>query len=74
MNGFWRKVRHWSRMFGDFQARLILTLLYAILVLPTGLIARIGGDLLESSSQERDSYWRTRAFTESSVRAARGQG
>lgn len=74
MNDFWHKVKQWSHKVGDFQARLILTFLYGVLVLPTGLIARIGGDLLESNRQTTDSYWRTRSTPAETIRSAREQG
>ena len=74
MNEFWQKVKFWSHKVGDFQARLILTFLYGLLVLPTGLIARIGGDLLESNRQTADSYWRARPTPADTIRNAREQG
>lgn len=73
METFWQKFKRWSHTVGDFQARLILTFLYAVLVLPTGLIARIGGDLLEKKRAESGSYWQQRAVANESVRDARGQ-
>lgn len=74
MNGFWQKVKFWSHKVGDFQARLILTFLYGVLVLPTGLIARIGGDLLEGNRRTADSYWRKRSAPAETIRNAREQG
>lgn len=74
MNEFWQKVKFWSHKVGDFQARLILTFLYGLLVLPTGLIARIGGDLLESNRQTADSYWLKRTTPAETIRSAREQG
>ncbi len=74
MNDFWQKVKLWSHKVGDFQARVILTFLYGVLVLPTGLIARIGGELLESKLQKADSYWRQRSAPAETIRSAREQG
>lgn len=74
MKSFWRKVEHYSQVVGDFQARLILTILYGLLVLPTGLIARIGGGLLDHKRQEAASYWQARPTVDPSIRSARGQG
>ncbi len=74
MNQFWQNVKIWSHKVGDFQARLILTFLYGVLVLPTGLIARIGGDLLESNRRTADSYWRARSTPAETIRQAREQG
>ncbi|MBI1739038.1 MAG: hypothetical protein HYR58_07300 [Acidobacteria bacterium] len=39
----WKKIAH---AIGNFQARLLLTLLYAVLVLPFGLIVRLFADPL----------------------------
>ncbi len=71
---FWQKVKHYSQVVGDFQARLILTILYGVLVLPTGLIAKIGGTLLDEKRQAAASYWQARPNAAPSIRAARGQG
>lgn len=73
MTIFWQKLKRWSHAVGDFQARLILTVLYGLLVLPTGLIAKIGGDLLEKRRGDTVSYWQKRPTPNESVRGARGQ-
>ena len=73
MNDFWQKVKSWSHKVGDFQARLILTFLYGVLVLPTGLIVRIGGELLESKRQTETSYWQARPIRTETLRNAREQ-
>jgi hypothetical protein len=74
MRGLWQKIEYYSRVVGDFQARLILTILYGLFVLPTGLIAKIGGVLLETHPRKTDSYWQARSDTDTSLRGARGQG
>jgi len=73
VNEFWQKVKLWSHKVGDFQARLILTFLYGVLVLPTGLIARIGGELLEANRRTANSYWRKRSAPAETIRNAREQ-
>jgi len=74
MQEFWQKIQHYARVVGDFQARLILTILYGLLVLPTGLIAKIGGTLLDTHPRKADSYWQARSASDTSLRGARGQG
>lgn len=74
MNKFWQKTRQLAAKVGDFQARLILTFLYGLLVLPTGLIARIGGELLESNRRPATSYWRNRSTPEATIHHAQRQG
>lgn len=73
MNAYWQKVQHWSHAVGDFQARIILTFLYGILVLPTGLITRIGGELLERKRKPQASYWHSRPTPDETIPGARGQ-
>ena len=41
---------------GDFNSRVVLTLFYAIVVLPFGLVVRIFGDPL-AIRQKRSSSW-----------------
>ncbi len=40
----WKRIAH---AIGTFQARLILAVLYAVLLPPFALIARLGGDSLQ---------------------------
>lgn len=74
MGELWQKIQRGAAVVGDFQARLILTVLYGLLVLPTGLIARLGGELLESNRRPADSYWRERSTPDATIRNARRQG
>jgi len=74
MKSFWQQVKYYSQVVGDFQARLILTFLYGILIVPTGLIAKIGGSFLDEKHREKASYWQTRPTDKPSIRNARGQG
>jgi hypothetical protein len=74
MKAFWQKVKNGAKVVGDFQARLLLGILYVLLVLPTGLIVKLGGDLLEIRPNKATSYWKTRAADSSLLRPARRQG
>lgn len=74
MGELWHKIKRGAQTVGDFQARLILTILYGLLVLPTGLISRLGGDLLESQPRRDGSFWRARPPEQTSLRPARRQG
>lgn len=51
----WKRVAH---VIGDFQARVILTVFYAVLVLPFGLVVRLFADPLEL--RHRPSAWHQR--------------
>lgn len=75
MSAFWQKVKRWSKTVGDFQARLLLSFLYFVLVLPTGMIVKMGGDLLESRyPKQSTSFWKARPDDDSSLQPARRQG
>jgi hypothetical protein len=75
MKAFWAKVKHGAQAVGDFQARLILTILYLLLVMPTGLIVKLGGDLLELRyPATTKSYWKARSTEDIALRPARRQG
>ena len=74
MESLWQKVTRWTHAIGDFQARVILTFLYGVLVLPTGLIARLGGELLPHQRTGTPSYWQSRSSRKETIRSARGQG
>jgi hypothetical protein len=71
----WHKIKHGAQVVGDFQARLILTILYVLLVLPTGMFVKLGGDLLELRHPDKTkSYWKPRPSEDDSLRPARRQG
>jgi hypothetical protein len=48
----WKRVAH---AIGDFQARVLLTLIYAVLVLPFGLLVRLFSDPL--NIKKRPANW-----------------
>ncbi|MBX2998170.1 MAG: hypothetical protein KF893_06620 [Caldilineaceae bacterium] len=75
MKAFWHKIKHGAQVIGDFQARLLLAILYGLLVLPTGFIVKIGGDLLEIRPPDKTtSYWKARPADNPLLRPARRQG
>ncbi len=50
--------RAWSRLahrIGNFQARVLLTIVYAVVVLPFGLLVRLFGDPLRI--KKRPAHW-----------------
>ena len=64
--GAWKRL---ARKIGNFQARVILTVLYAVVVLPFGLLVRLFSDPLHIKN--RPSSWTERpaeAFDMSWVR------
>ncbi len=57
---FWRRIwNHWLRIagfIGNFQARLVLSLFYFIIVLPFGVAVRLFADLLRIKGIGRTSW------------------
>ena len=54
--GRWKIVAH---AIGNFQARVILSLLYFLLIPPFGLLVRIFMDPLQLRQARRESFWLT---------------
>lgn len=51
----WQAWKRFSRKVGDFQARVLLTIIYGAVVLPFGLLARCFSDPLQI--KHRPSKW-----------------
>ena len=47
MKAAWSAWKRLARKIGDFQARVLLTVLYAVVVLPFGVLARMFSDPLK---------------------------
>ena len=78
MNALWQTAKKawkaWTRLahtIGNFQARVILTLLYATLVLPFGTIVRLFSDPLRIKKRPR--YWLERTDETCDIQWARRQ-
>jgi hypothetical protein len=70
-----QRVSRWAWHLADFQARLILTVLYVLFVAPVGLVLRLGDDLLGLRPRlQQGSYWQMRTTDERQGRSLRGQG
>lgn len=73
----WRRIERGAHAVGDFQARIILSVLYVIFVLPVGLFVRTNDDALGvRASQDRSSdasHWQSRQSHADDLRAARRQ-
>ena len=65
MKVFWKKWQRVAKRIGDFQARLILTVFYFIIIGPFALIVRWGADPL-SLKKNAHQGWRVKADTEGS--------
>jgi hypothetical protein len=64
----WQKV---AKKIGDFQARLILSLFYFLIVLPIGLIARMFSDPL--ALKKTAAHWHAKPSSPARLEDARRQ-
>jgi hypothetical protein len=65
----WKRIAH---KIGDFQARVLLTLIYAVLVLPFGLAVRMFSDPL--NLKKRPANWLDHPKDAIDLKGARRQG
>ncbi|HXM20922.1 MAG TPA: hypothetical protein VN948_06630 [Terriglobales bacterium] len=65
----WKRIAH---KIGDFQARVLLTLIYAVFLLPFGLIMRCFSDPL--ATKKRTSQWQDHPRQGADMEWARHQG
>lgn len=65
MKSFWEKWQRVARRIGDFQARVILTVLYFVIIGPFALIVRGVADPL-SLKKGAHQRWRVKANVEGS--------
>ena len=68
---FWAAWTRLAHKVGNFQARVLLTVLYALLVLPFGIIVRVFGDPLRI--KKRPTHWLDHPNEASDLQWARKQ-
>ena len=68
----WAGYKRIARKIGDFQARVLLTLIYAVLVLPFGLVIRFFADSLHIKKQP--TQWLEHPREAMDIEWARRQG
>jgi hypothetical protein len=71
IQALWQGWQRVAKKIGDFQARLILTLFYFLIVLPTGLIARLFADPL--ALRKKSAEWEKRVNVATRLEEARRQ-
>ena len=69
----WERWKVIAQKIGDFQARLILGLLYFGLVGPIALLRRLAADPLGLRRERRGSYWISRPVADVTIDVARRQ-
>jgi hypothetical protein len=71
LKSLWREWTHLAHRIGNFQARVLLTLLYAMAIFPFGVAVRLLADPLRI--KVRPSNWHTRPLEENDLEWARRQ-
>lgn len=70
----WTRWKAFGQKIADFQARLILTLVYFIIVLPFGLFVRLLSDpLIVKDRRSRETMWVPKHVDEPTLENARRQ-
>jgi hypothetical protein len=69
----WSAWRELAGYIGDFQARLLLTIFYFVLVPPFGLLARYGVDPLQLRRAPTPSAWSARSPVKPTLESGRSQ-
>jgi len=69
----WRTWSELTRCMGDFQARLVLTLLYFSWIAPFGLLLRLLGDPLDIRGVPKSTAWKKRAAQKRDMQSLRSQ-
>jgi hypothetical protein len=71
----WQRIQHAAHTLADFQARILLTIIYVLFVLPVGLIVRLTEDALGLRVKaDRTSYWQRWTGNSDTLPKARHQG
>lgn len=70
----WQRIQEIGHTIGDFQARLLLTVLYAIFIVPVGAAMRFSEDVLQQRIRPlNNSYWQKKPSIDHDLREARRQ-
>ena len=69
----WARWKELAGYIGDFQARLLLTLFYFVVLMPFGLCVRWLGDPLRVRRREASSNWLSRETLDRDIASARRQ-
>jgi hypothetical protein len=73
MKNFWEKWKAFGHKVGDFQARLILTLFYFVVICPFAAVVRFGAKPLRLKSLHTSNWLRSEVDTDDSMARARRQ-
>ena len=73
LRALWSAWKVFAHRLALLQARVLFTVLYALLIVPFGLVARVASDPLQRKPPPPPSYWRRRNDPPDSLGAARRQ-
>jgi hypothetical protein len=73
LSQLWQHWREISECIGDFQARLLLTIFYFTVLVPSGIVSALAGDPLEIYSRPKKSGWIQRQTPDLALRQERRQ-
>lgn len=68
----WERWKKFAHALGNFQARILLTVIYAVLLLPFGLVVRVFSDSLHI--KKRTDKWLDHPEVPTNMNQARQQG
>lgn len=75
MRALRKRIQQGAHAIADFQARVILTVLYGLFVVPVGLVQRWIEDTLQLNIfGKQPTYWRKRRQEAIDLRTSRRQG
>jgi hypothetical protein len=69
----WSKWKVFAQKIGNFQARVILSLFYFLIVSPIGIVFKFTDDSLRLKRPKANSYWLNRNINKSSLEEERRQ-
>lgn len=72
---YWKKIEAGAKVVADYQAKIILSILYVLFAVPVGLVMWLTDDPLAlRRPRQKGSYWHEKAGHDTGVRQARRQG
>ena len=73
MKKLWAKWKAFAQIVGDFQALILLTLIYFVIVTPFGVLVRAFSDPLKVKHTPHSSMWFPKQVEEATLENARRQ-
>lgn len=70
----WSRWKAIATRIGNFQARVILSLFYFLIVTPFGLAVRLLADPLQIRQRSTSTFWNVKTLPEHTIEEARRQG